>query len=85
MIVGEREGRESIFLTLIERQTHFQIIRLFDGRDADSVDYAIPKIMAEYDSVIKWITADNGSFTCDTFASEGARRTSLFCTPIHFQ
>jgi len=47
-------------MTLIERQTRFQIIRLIDGRDADSVAYAMQDVIAEYGSVIKSITADNG-------------------------
>jgi len=34
-IVGKRDGKESVIMTLIERQTRFQIIRLIDGRDAD--------------------------------------------------
>ena len=59
-IVGKRDGHESVILTLIERQTRFQIIRLIDSRDADSVAYAMREIMAEYGSIIKSVTADNG-------------------------
>jgi len=59
-IVGKRDGQESVIMTMIERQTRFQIIRLIDGRDADSVDYAMQEVIAEYGSVIKSITADNG-------------------------
>ncbi|WP_367294742.1 IS30 family transposase [Levilactobacillus yonginensis] len=59
-IVGKRDGHESVIMTLIERQTRFQFIRLIDGRDADSVEYALREILAEYGPVIKSITADNG-------------------------
>ncbi|AYM04040.1 IS30 family transposase [Levilactobacillus brevis] len=59
-IVGKRDGQESVILTLIERQTRFQIIRLIDGRNADSVAYAMQSIIAEYGPIIKSITADNG-------------------------
>ena len=59
-IVGKRDGKESVIMTLIERQTRFQIIRLIDGRDADSVAYAMRGIIKEYGSVIQSITADNG-------------------------
>lgn len=59
-IVGKRDGQESVILTLIERQTRFQIIRLIDGRNADSVAYAMKSIIAEYGPIIESITADNG-------------------------
>ncbi|WP_171000583.1 IS30 family transposase [Companilactobacillus huachuanensis] len=59
-IVGLRNGQESVILTMIERKTRFQIIRLIDGRDADSVAYTMNQIIDEYGSVIKSITADNG-------------------------
>ncbi|MFC6259740.1 IS30 family transposase [Levilactobacillus fujinensis] len=59
-IVGKRDGHESVIMTLIERQTRFQIIRLIDGRDADSVAYAMQAIIAEYGSIIKSVTTDNG-------------------------
>ena len=38
-IVGKRNGHESVVLTLIERRTRFEIVRLIDGRDAASIDY----------------------------------------------
>lgn len=59
-IVGKRDGQESVIMTLIERQSRFQIIRLIDSRDADSVAYAMHGVLAEYGSIIKSITADNG-------------------------
>ena len=59
-IVGKRDGQESVIMTLIERQTRFQIIRLVDGRDADSVAYSMQSIITEYGDVIKSVTADNG-------------------------
>lgn len=37
-IVGKRNGQESVLMTLIERKTRFQFVRLIDGRDADSVN-----------------------------------------------
>ncbi|WP_367296630.1 IS30 family transposase [Levilactobacillus yonginensis] len=59
-IVGKRDGQESVIMTLIERQTRFQIIRLIDGRDADSVAYIMKAIIAEYGDIIQSVTADNG-------------------------
>lgn len=59
-IVGKHDGHESVIMTLIERQTRFQIICLIDGRDADSVGYAMRAIITEYGSIIKSVTTDNG-------------------------
>lgn len=64
-VQGKRDGQESVILTLIERKSRFQILRLIDGRDADSVVYEMHKIMKEYGSCIKTITADNGSEFAD--------------------
>lgn len=59
-IVGKRNGHESVVLTLTERKTRFEIMRLIDGRDADSVDYAMKEIIKKYGHLINSITADNG-------------------------
>lgn len=59
-VVGKRNGHESVVLTLIERKTRFEIMRLIDGRDSDSVDYAMNEIKESYGDVIKSITTDNG-------------------------
>ena len=59
-IVGKRNGHESVVLNLIERQTRTAILRLIDGRDADSVAYAMQDIKHQYGHLIRSITADNG-------------------------
>ncbi|WP_225430722.1 IS30 family transposase [Levilactobacillus brevis] len=59
-IVGKRNGHESVVLNLIERQTRTAILRLIDGRDADSVAYAMQDIKRQYGHLIRSITADNG-------------------------
>ena len=64
-IVGKRNGQESVIMTFIERKSRFQIMRLIDGRDADSVNYAMRDIVSEYGSTIKSVTADNGSEFAD--------------------
>jgi len=59
-IVGKRKGKESVILTLIEHKTRCQILRLIDGRDADSVEYALHEIQRTYGDVFKTIIVDNG-------------------------
>lgn len=64
-VIGKRNGSETALLTLTERKTRFEIIRVLDARDADSVSYAINRLAKEYgnnfSTVFRSITADNGS------------------------
>ncbi|AWI39925.1 IS30 family transposase [Lactiplantibacillus plantarum] len=60
-VVGKRNGRESVILTLNERKSRCEFMRLIDGKDADSVNYALKEITNEYSDIIKTITADNGT------------------------
>ncbi len=60
-IVGHRNGQESVIMTLMERKSHHQFMRLIDSRDANSVNYALQGIVAEYGDIIKTVTADNSS------------------------
>lgn len=65
-VVGKRGGSGTALLTLTERKSRFEIIRLIDGRDADSVAYALKQLIHQwgpknFKNVFKSITADNGS------------------------
>ena len=60
-VVGKRGGRESVILSIIERKSRCQLLRLIDGRDADSVAFALQDTKQEYGDLFKTITADNGS------------------------
>lgn len=59
-VVGKRNGRESVILSLIERKTRCQLLRLIDGRDLDSVEFALREIKLEWGDCLRTITADNG-------------------------
>lgn len=60
-IVGKHNGRGSVVLTLNERNSRCEFVRLVDRKDADSVNYALKEITNEYGDVIKTITAVNGT------------------------
>jgi IS30 family transposase len=64
-VQGKRDGQESVILTLVERKTRMLITSLIDGKDAESVCYALRKIMKQYGPAIKTVTADNGSEFAD--------------------
>lgn len=65
-VIGKRGGSETALLTLTERKSRFEIIRLIDGKDADSVAYSIKQLIYQFGptnfkKVFKSITSDNGS------------------------
>lgn len=81
-IVGKRNGKESVILTLIERKTRCQLLRLIEGRDADSVSYALRGIKREWGACIKTITADNGpEFTALNTAFAGTETEIFYAHP----
>ncbi|MCO7175710.1 IS30 family transposase [Sporolactobacillus kofuensis] len=63
--VGKKSGEDDVLLTLVERKTRDTISQKIDGKDPDSVDYAIKRLIDQFGSlfgrVFKTITADNGS------------------------
>ncbi|MFS0924626.1 IS30 family transposase [Enterococcus casseliflavus] len=65
-VIGKRDGSETALLTLTERKTRFELIRLLDRKDADSVSYALKQLIAEFgptkfDQLFQSITSDSGS------------------------
>ncbi|MGM0123237.1 hypothetical protein IGI37_000867 [Enterococcus sp. AZ194] len=65
-VIGKRGGCETTLLTLTERKSRFEIIRLIDSKDADSVAYGIRQLIKEYGCrsfkrIFKTVTSDNGS------------------------
>ncbi|MCG0876440.1 IS30 family transposase [Lactiplantibacillus plantarum] len=75
-VIGKRAGSESVLLTFTERKTRYEIVRLIEGKDAESVAYAMQNITAEFGDVMRTVTADNGTeFTTLTAALEGIAET----------
>ncbi|NRN74283.1 hypothetical protein IMAU80668_00848 [Lactobacillus helveticus] len=69
-------------MTLIERKTRCQLLRLIEGRDADSVSYALRGIKREWGACIKTITADNGpEFTALNTAFAGTETEIFYAHP----
>ena len=65
-VIGHKEGRESVVLTIVEKKTDFYIAIKIPGKDADSVNTALEVLREEYGEdyfpeVFKTITADTGS------------------------
>jgi len=64
-VVGNRAGKESVVLTLVEKKTDYYLAIKIPGKDADSVMAAMEVLREEYgekfSKVFKSITADNGS------------------------
>lgn len=65
-VIGKRGGSETVLLTLVERKTRLEIIRLIDSKEADSVSYGLNHLIGEYGDtnfkkIFRTITSDNGS------------------------
>lgn len=64
-VVGNKVKTDPVLLTLVERQTRFEIILKLKGKDKESVDQAICQLRERagdtFSTVFKTITSDNGS------------------------
>lgn len=64
-VIGRKDKEDDVLLTLIERKTRREFIFKMDGKDADSVNYAVKTILEGFGELapklFKSITADNGS------------------------
>lgn len=64
-VVGNKEKSDAVLLTLVERQTRFEIILKVNGKDQVSVNQAIQSLQTRssdaFSTLFKTITSDNGS------------------------
>lgn len=64
-VVGNRAKSDAVLLTLVERQTRFEVILKLAGKDAESVDQAVQGLREragdDFNRLFKTITSDNGS------------------------
>ena len=82
-VVGKRNGREAVILTLLEKKTqHYLAIRI-PGKTSDAVNAAMQKLREDFgesffSQIFKTITVDNGPEFAD-FA-----KTEQFGTKVYF-
>ncbi len=64
-VVGNKVKSDAALLTLVERQTRFEVILKLDGKEAHFVDQAVDALKQragkEFTKLFKTITSDNGS------------------------
>lgn len=64
-VIGEQHKQDPVLLTLVERQTRFEVLLKIDSKDAASVTDAMQslsdRIGTEMSTLFKSITADNGT------------------------
>ena len=64
-VVGLKTKTDAVLLTLVERQTRFEVIVKLDGKDQESVDQAVNQLKERakdsFRTLFKTITSDNGS------------------------
>ena len=68
-------------MTLIERKSRYKFMRLIDSREADSVNYAMRSLLAEYGKVIKSVTCDNGSELSELSSVLAGAATAYYAHP----
>lgn len=63
-VIGSKSKEDNVLLTITERMTRKQIIRMIPSKTADAVQYSLNKLFKEcgslYTKVFKSFTADNG-------------------------
>lgn len=64
-MIGKKSKKDSVLLTLTERQTRMEIIEKIDSKTSDAVLEALDKVMLSFghvsSEVFKSLTSDNGS------------------------
>lgn len=64
-VVGNKAKSDAVLLTLVERQTRFEVIIKLVAKDAYSVDRAVDKLRKrsgeDFNRLFKSVTSDNGS------------------------
>lgn len=64
-VIGNKTKYEPVLLTLVERQTRFEVILKIDGKEAEFVNKAVASLQEragdQFKCIFKSITSDNGS------------------------
>jgi IS30 family transposase len=80
-VVGQRQGKEAVVFTMVERITNHYIAIKIPGRNSTSVRQAMSQLHEEYGDrfarVFKTITADNGP-EFETFSEAEAWGTKVY-------
>lgn len=64
LVIGKKEGKDNVLLTLTERKTRMEIVRKIKGKTIEAVHRFIKKLRKDtpfFDRIFKSITTDNGS------------------------
>lgn len=64
-VVGKRNGKESVILTLLEKKTENYIAIRIPGKTSEAVNAAMERLHEKSSQVFKTITVDNGAEFAD--------------------
>lgn len=82
LIIGLRQGKEPVLLTLVERMTRKTLIEKLSDRTSETINQAVKRIIAREGSrQFKSITADNGSEFSQLSLLENRNRKIYFAHP----
>jgi IS30 family transposase len=83
-VIGEKSGKDSVLLTIVERQTRYAIVRKIDSKTAEAVMAELIGIRqffgVNFSQVFKTITGDNGSEFADLSTLEVNTDTNVYFT-----
>jgi len=83
-VIGEKSGKDSVLLTIVERQTRYAIVRQIASKTAESVMAELSSIRqffgVNFSKVFKTITGDNGSEFADLSSLEIDTCTNVYFT-----
>lgn len=84
-VIGAQHKQDPVLLTLVERQTRFEVLIKIDSKDAASVTDAMQslsdRIGTEMPTLFKSITADNGSEFSELYTQLNAVTAVYFAHP----
>lgn len=85
-VIGTKDKSKPVILTLVERATRFEILKLIDDKSAHSVAQGLTAIFKDLKSltphIFKLITADNGSEFASLYEEFGRDINIYFAHPF---
>ena len=83
-VIGRRAGENAVLLTLTERSTRFELVRLLPRKQARYVTAALRSLRREYGPIFRTITCDNGAEFLNPAAMRAATGAEVYhCHPYN--
>ncbi|HGO1473553.1 TPA: IS30 family transposase, partial [Staphylococcus aureus] len=85
-VIGTKDKSKPVILTLVERQTRFEILEMIESKSADAVSHTLKKLFdslgEKAPKIFKSITSDNGSEFASLYEDFGHMTKIYFTHPF---